>query len=268
MFTIRTYIKTQHNNTLSLRMISIILLLLAVMVLSTQATFAATFKTYSPNIEAGEVELEVYSHTTYDSTESKNGKDKYKFEAGYGVSENWFTAVYGEIEKNKSNNKNEYVATGWENIISLTEQGKYWADFGVYFEYEVSNEAGGADKFETKLLIEKQQGDFIHSFNLIFERKLGSGASNVTEYGYVWRSKWAFSQAFAAGIEAYGEFGEVGNPNPKEQQQHRIGPVLYGEFGKTQDGTKFKYEVGYLLGLTNATSEAALKGVLEYEFRF
>ena len=258
----------KSQNTLTLGMGAAIVLLTAIMGLNPHDVQAATFKTYSPNTEAGEVELEVYSHTTFDNASSKAGNDKYKFEAGYGVRENWFTAIYGEIEKNKTSNKNEYVATGWENIITLTEQGKYWADVGVYLEYEVNNETGGADKIETKLLVEKQHGDFVHSFNLILERQIGSNATNATEYGYAWRSKWEFSPQLAAGIEAYGEFGEIDHPNPSNQQQHRAGPVVYGEFGKGQNGSKFKYEIGYLVGLTDATSDGSIKGVLEYEFRF
>lgn len=262
------FVDRKPQNKLTLGMGTVAILLVAIMGMKTQDANAGSFKTYSPNIEAGEVELEAYSHTMFDSANSKNGNDQYKFEIGYGIRENWFTAIYGEIEKNTTNNKNEYVATAWENIITLTDQGKYWADLGLYLEYEVSNESAGTDKIETKLLLEKQHGDFIHSFNFILERRIGTNATNETEYGYAWRSKWVFSPRFSTGIEAYGEFGEVGNPNPKDKQEHRAGPVFYGDSGKTQYGGKFKYEVGFLFGLTDATSDGTLKGVLEYEFRF
>ena len=51
------------------------------------------------------------------------------------------------------------------------------------------------------------------------------------------------------------------------EQQHRVGPVLVGLFD-TQGYGKFKYEFGYLFGLTRATENGAVRWKLEYEFRF
>ena len=52
-----------------------------------------------------------------------------------------------------------------------------------------------------------------------------------------------------------------------DEQEHFIGPVARGTFllGGTQ---KLKYNVGYLLGLTEDSPDGAAKFELEYEWRF
>lgn len=61
--------------------------------------------------------------------------------------------------------------------------------------------------------------------------------------------------------------GEVGHVSPSDQQDHRIGPVIFGEFAN-ESKSKWKYEVGYLFGISDAAPDGTLKALLEYEFRF
>jgi len=59
----------------------------------------ATKKVYSPIVEGGELEFEVRGSYDFDDRASKDGKQKYKYAVGYGVTDRWFTELYGEIEK-------------------------------------------------------------------------------------------------------------------------------------------------------------------------
>jgi len=130
----------------------------------------ATKKVYSPIVEGGELEIEMRGSYDFDHRSSKDGKQKQKYAVGYGLTDRWHTELYGEIEKGATASKFEFTALEWENRYQLTEQGQYWVDVGLYFEYEVSFEDDHADKIEGKLLLEKEMGSFIHTANIIFEK--------------------------------------------------------------------------------------------------
>jgi hypothetical protein len=225
----------------------------------------ATHKIYSPTVEPGEFELELRGHTTFDSDASKDDQQAYKFSAGYGIAQRWYTELGTTLEKN-DNGDLESQEVFWENIIQLTEQGEHWVDAGLYLEYAVARGAGTPDELETKLLLEKSVGSFVHTANLVFVRNIGSGAANATNFEYAWRSKYFVSNRLEVGVEIYGEMGEFGHVLASTQQDHRLGPVISGRLGHTGAG-KWKYELGYLFGVSDAAPNGTLKLNLEYEFR-
>jgi hypothetical protein len=225
----------------------------------------ATHKVYSPTVEPGEFEVELRAHTTFDSDPAKDDQQAYKFEAGYGIAQRWFTELGTTLEKDANGNLQSQEVF-WENIIQLTEQGEHWLDAGLYLEYAVARGSGTPDELETKLLLEKSVGSFVHTANLVFVRNIGSGAPNTTYFEYAWRSKYFVSSALEVGVEIYGEMGEFGHVLPSNQQDHRLGPVISGVLGHTDEG-KWKYELGYLFGVSDAAPNGTLKFNLEYEFR-
>lgn len=224
----------------------------------------ASHKVYSPTVEMGETEIELRGHTTFDDRPAKDDKQKYIIEVGYGFTDYWFSSVFAEVEK-EQNGEMEHAATAWENIFQLTEQGEYWVDVGIYFEYEYAQKSNNNDKAEIKLLLEKASGSWVNTLNIIFERKLGDNAPDETELGYAWRTKRLISTGFEPALEIYGDTGEVGRPNHSADQDHRAGPVIGGEF-RLGHANKLGYEIGYLFGLTDAAPDGTLKFSLEYEF--
>jgi len=224
----------------------------------------ASHKVYSPNVELDETELEFRGHTTFDKEAIKDDQQKYIIEYGHGMTDYWFTSVFGEIEKEQSGEM-EFEAVAWENIFQLTEQGEYFVDVGFYVEYEYALESYNNDKLELKLLLEKNSGKWVNTFNVVLERELGGNAPGITELGYAWRISRLVSKGFTPSLEIYGNTGELGKPNHSEAQDHRAGPVISGEYH--MGGTdKFVFEAGYLFGLTDAAPEGTLKFTLEYEF--
>jgi len=246
----------------------VILLTFAVGSLLTPSTASATHKIYSPYVELGEAELELRGHTTDDDDPAKDSQEKYKIEFGYGVTEKWFTSVFGEIEEEQPDNELEWEATAWENIFQLTDQGRYFVDFGVYLEYELTHESNTPDKVEAKLLMEKPTGGFSHTMNLIWEHEVGSNAASGTGFGYAWRTKWHYNPKFEPALEIYGDLGKWDNLDSRDNTDQRAGPVIGGEFAKQADGSKWVYELGYLFGFTDAAPDGTLKFLIEYEFRF
>jgi len=230
--------------------------LIAIMVgISTPAH--ASHKVYSPSVEKGELEIEARGHIDNDNAR------KDKFEIGYGVTDRWFSSLFVEYEKEPGGDY-EHEATAWENIFQLTETGKYWADVGLYFEYEWPKDSDKPEKLETKLLLEKTVSRFVHTANLVFEKEIGSGAADEVEVGYAWRSAYHYSRHFNPAIEAYGSFGNLDDLGINDSQTHQLGPVARGTF-RLGPKSALVYEAGYLFGLTDASPDGSFKWLIEYE---
>ena len=131
----------------------------------------ATHKIYSPTIEPGEFELEMRGHTTFDSNAGKDDQQAYKLSAGYGIAQRWYTELGTTLAKN-NNGDLESQELFWENIIQLTEQGEHWLDAGLYLEYAVARGAGTPDELESKLLLEKSVGAFVHTANMTTDHQV------------------------------------------------------------------------------------------------
>ena len=78
--------------------------------------------------------------------------------------------------------------------------------------------------------------------------------------------KYRLAPTFEPGIEIYSEFGAIGSMPATNNQEHFIGPVAEGKFLLDDRGTKIKYNVGYLFGLTDETPDGVVKATIELEF--
>jgi len=221
----------------------------------------ATKKVYSPIVEGGELEIETRGSYDFDHRSSKDGKQKQKHAVGYGVTDYWFTEFYGIIEKGATDDDFEFAEIEWANRFQLTEQGQYWVDLGLYFAYEVSFEDDKADKIEGKLLIEKEIGKYTHIANIIFEKQVGGDTEKETEGGLAWGSRYRWREYFEPGFEFHSEFGELNESKSFDEQEHLVGPVFYGKIGL------FKYDVGYLFGISDDAVDGKLKWIIEYELK-
>ncbi len=227
----------------------------------------ATKKVYSPIVEKGEVEIEARGSYDFDDEASKDGLQKQKYALGYGVTDRWFTELYGEIEKARNDNGEDlnfkFTTMEWENRYQLTEQGRYWLDAGLYLAYEIPFENKHPGELEAKILLEKSLLHFTHTANIIFKKEVGGGATNETEGGFAWSSKYRLSPYFEPGFEYHADFGVINEHRPYDQQQHQFGPAFYGRLLK-----HVRYDIGYLFGTSKASPDGELKWILEFEQHF
>lgn len=248
------------RKTVAAHVVSMIVVIAGVVLGQTPAH--ASHKIYSPTVEMGETELEWRGHVS--EVGETDSDEKHIFEIGYGIGERWFTAVLAEAEKEGSGER-EVEGVAWENILQLTEQGQYWVDAGLYFEYELGLEEHYQDKLEFKLLLEKVTGGLLHTANLIYEYKPEKeGLEAESEMGFGWRTLWRMGKHFEPGFEIWGNLGEMGESTPLKQQSHVAGPVVTGHW-MTSQGNKLGYELGYFVGMTEAAPESTIKWVFEYE---
>ncbi len=235
---------------------------LALMIFGMASPAHATKKVYTPYVEKGELELEYKGGVTHDDdNEGQDGKWIQKLGIGYGFTDRIFLEVAGEVENEGDDDNTEFTAVEFEGKFMLTEPGEYWLDTGLLAEYEI-NANDGPDKAEAKLLLAKSVGKFSHAANIILEREVGDDASDETEAGLAWSTRYNHAPAFEPGFELHSNFGALSEHEDFEDQDHRLGPVVYGKLGSV------KYDVGYLFGLSDAAPDGTLKAILEYEWHF
>lgn len=235
------------------------LLSLAIGLLACSAAFAGPAdKVYSPIVEKGETEFEFRGgYRDFDGAPSEHA---FVFDVGYGVTNNWKTELV--LEYSAADGKpGRLEAWEWENIIVLTEQGKHWADVGLFAEYEHTF-ADGPDELKIGPMFMKEIGPTIANLNLLLERKIGRGAGTDIELDYSWQVKWRGKEALEWGVQGFGGLGEIGDLG--EGDKHSIGPALFG-VKRLASGNKIGYNAAVLAGINEAAPDTTVRFELEYE---
>ena len=221
---------------------------------------AYALEVHSPYVEKGIMEIESKNRFDLDSRQGESGFRQHQIELGYGITSRWAIELAGEMEKEPQNGY-KYTATEIENIFQLTEVGEYWADLGLQASYEFAHPKGSSDKVEVFLLAAKNINKFTTMLNIGFEKEVGDNSNKNPEGEIKWMAKYNYLPKFSPGVEYYGEFGEIGDPETYSNQKHRLGPVIYGQLAPG-----FKYDVGTLFGISKSTPDYTVKVNLEYEF--
>ena len=232
----------------------------------------AEFKVRYPVVDYGEVEIEHNGAVTFDKKKSgKNNNQSYPTEIEIGILPFWTIGIEANVEANSGQNLH-YQATAVESYLQLTPQGKYWADLAFFTEFERPANRKSAHSIKFGPLVQKEVNDILgvgtlHTLNVLFEREVGHHAEDATPLFVAWQSRLRLHRLFEPGVEFYGAVDDVSHPGKLANQQHRIGPMIAGSYSLSPYG-KFKYELGYLAGLTRATEKGTVRWRLEYEIAF
>jgi high-affinity iron transporter len=236
-------------------------LLLACAAIAAAPRARADHVVYSPLVEQGEIAIELRGHYDIDGDDSRDGGAAYKVDLEWAPVARWRTELVAEAEREPGEDL-DATELAWENIIQLTEQGRYWADLGLLAEYAYSLEDDGADAVEFGFLAQKEFGRNEARVNLIFEQELESGADLEMEYR--WQYRYRLNERFEPGVEMYGGLGEWGEVGSFDDHEQQLGPAVFGKVRKA--GGAIRYEAGLLFGLTNESPDATVRFLLEYEF--
>ncbi len=212
------------------------------------ASYAGVDKVYSPYVELGEIEFEMRGIHQLES----DAEHKVKVGLGYGLSQRMFIEGYLVIEKEADGNT-EIEEAEIEAKFQLSEQGEYWADFGLLVELEKELEH---DKWELKAgpVIQKQFGKWVTTANVLLEKQFGSDKSeDEVEVLGSFQVKYRYDKNFEPAIEYY-----------VDEHTQALGPVLTG--ADKWNNNKLKWELGVLFGLNDETSDSTLRWQLELEF--
>ena len=230
----------------------------------------AEFKVRYPNIDYREIEIENNASLIFDKRKDGNNHD-YSFptEIGIGVLPFWFVELELEASKHPGRKVSADALT-FENYFMLTEPGQYFLDFSIFAEYAHTLTSESSDTAKLGVLLQKDYMKVLNTLNVYVEKEVGASASTADTFQYAWQTRYQLSPLFQPGIEIYGQIEDLNHPGKLNEQQLRIGPMFAGSYNLGQVGGrgKFKYEVGYLFGVTDATEDRTLRTRIEYEIGF
>ena len=218
-------------------------------------------KVYGATVEKGVSEVEFrYGRLTGGEAD---GEDGAVIELSHGFSDRFYGGALFEFEREPGQER-RLEAVGAEGIFALGHVKAIDTDVALYGEYEAVR--GGADKVETKLLLQHRRGPFDGRLNLIAEKSLKSG--EPVEFGYAASADWKLVDDFRGGIEAFGELGSTHKLLPRAE--HFMGPMVKTEIEHLPGRGELEIEAGYLfaLGASRDETHGQARLLLEYEFHF
>jgi len=164
-----------------------------------------------------------------------------------------------------------YDATALEGFLQLTPQGKYWADVGLFAEYEHTARQGDPRALVFGPLVQKEAGLFglstLHTVNALFTKQMGAGSVGTPSLLIAAQSRVRLDPYFEPGIEYYGiiTLGAHG-----DEPRHRLGPAFAGRIGFQELGLNapgaIKYDAAYLRGVAGETDPNTFRIRVEIEF--
>ena len=136
-----------------------------------------------------------------------------------------------------------------------------------------------ANEVEFGPIMEFAAGKFLLTTNTFFSRQMGEFAeTDGLGFEYGWRGEYDFAKHWGVGVEMFGEIEDLSHAGSFNQQNHSIGPTLFWSptnkeedvgdaAGGDEDENKtqgpapleLSFNVGVQFGLTDATSDTALK---------
>jgi len=219
-------------------------------------------KVDSPDVEKGELDFESSGFRTFDSHSGKNNLQDTEALVAYVPTERWEVDVGGLFGKAPDQSfRTDGVLI--ENALQFSEKGSQWVDSGVMITLRGSTRAGLPDSVAAKLLLEKDVGKFINIANFGLEQEAGSHASGGPDRTFEWSTQYTINDGFAPGFEVQSDLGKANEGSRFSQEQHYIGPAIYGTFLD-----HFHYEAAYLVGISSAASDSAVRFLFQYQTHF
>lgn len=209
-------------------------------------------KVYHPYVEPLERELE-WRVTAQDSQPGV-GDDLWLHRLAFGqaIGERWFGEIYlvGEQSDDESLNLQAYE---FELKRQLTEQGEYWADWGLVMEME---KRVGEDVWEAGagLLMEKEIQNWSLAVNLFLAQEWGADIADEIESSLTAQLRYRHARYLEPALELY-----------SGEDTRGIGPAMLGDWNLGQRRT-LHWEAGIIFGLDESSPNQVTRFLLEYEF--
>ena len=209
-------------------------------------------KIYHPYVQALEQEFEW--RTIYQDRQPSAADNIWHHQLAYGrsLTDRWFAEFYlvGEKSDDQSFDIEAYeLEAKWQ----LTEQGEFWADWGLLFELEKeANE--DVWEFATAVLLEKEWGKWSGTANFYVLHEWGSDTRNELDTRLNLQARYRYSRAFEPAIEFY-----------SGKDTRGLGPAFLGQV-KLGNKRLLSWEFGTIFGLDNKSPNLTLRFLLEFEF--
>jgi len=236
------------------RKIAIILPLSTLLIFSSHGLADGTVidKIYHPYVQQLEQEIEWRAIIQDDQSGVADNTQKHRFAYGRALNEKWFGEIY-LIGKKSDDESFDIEAYELEAKWQLTEQGEFWADWGLLFELE-KEDAEDIWEFSTGILAEKEWGNWSGTANFFVTQEWGSDIDDELEATLGLQARYRYSRAFEPAVEFYSGEDTLG-----------IGSTILGQINL---GIKrqIKWETGAIFGLDDKSPNRTLRFLIEFEF--
>lgn len=223
------------------------LLLIAV---NTAPVHAEMNRVYHPYVEQNERELE-YGFTLRDPGDENVLLNRAGI--GYAWSDKVFTEVYLLTES--ITHEGEQIR-GYEAELKwqITEQGEYWADWGMLFEVSTAKDISSHEVAAGVLWEKELASRWVAAANVIAEYEFGSDIQDEFETAIRAQLRYRQGVVFEPAIELY-----------LDDQDWAVGPAFSGII-KLSGRKQLRWELGFLFGLDTETPANNVRGGIEFEF--
>ncbi|MDT8318961.1 MAG: hypothetical protein RQ826_00400 [Xanthomonadales bacterium] len=209
-------------------------------------------KVYHPYVQPLEKELEWRAIHQDEQRGRPDNLQLYRLAYGQSLGERWFAELY-LVGSNSDEGRFDIEAYEIEAQRQLTEQGEYWADWGVLFELEKEADLD-AWEFSTGLLAEKEWGRWSGTANLFLEYEWGSDIADEAETRLGLQARYRHSPGFEPAVEIY-----------SGEDTHGIGPAVLGQL-PLGHRRQIRWEAGVIFGVGSKSPDTTLRFLLEFEF--
>ena len=206
-------------------------------------------KVYHPYVLANEREVE----WRLMSTQTEDG-NKLAQRLGYGqaISEN--IALEGYIIGERDEHDNfELQAYEIEARWMLTEQGQYWADWGMLFEFEKQHNTNNYE-LTAGVLIEKEFDKTSLTINLFAISEWGETIESELETEFRIQYRYRYLPEVQPSFELYAGEDFLG-----------VGPGFMGVH-RFSGQKQLKWEAGFITEIAHSGKNHSLRFAIEYEF--
>ncbi|MCF7982154.1 MAG: hypothetical protein K9K86_09215 [Pseudomonadales bacterium] len=209
-------------------------------------------KIYHPYVDALEQEVEYRMLFQDDQPGLSDDLQLHRLSYGHSIGARWFGEIY--LVGVKSDDESfEVTAYELEAKWQLTEQGEFWADWGLLFEIEEETDLD-IWEFSTGLLVEKEWGQWSSTANFIVTQEWGKDIEDELETALGVQLRYRYSRQLEPAVEIY-----------KGEDTFALGPVLMGDIN-TGIRRNLHWETGFIFALDDKSPNQTVRLLLEYEF--
>jgi hypothetical protein len=244
----------------------------------------AEFQIQEASIEQGETEFEYrgvyYWGVPKVMPSNENANDlvqNHEFELHYGPTNWWLVQLTVGLDQPL---QDDFEASDVEIETELALIKRKDDAIALSFQtgYEKSTN-GEADVLAFGPIVELASKMLLITLNPLFTDQVGP--DRETEglgFEYAWRAQHDFAKHWGVGVEMFGEIEDLSSAGPFNQQNHSLGPTLFWNPGNEAESEErgsegdndnekvvsppemqLSFNVGVQFGLTDATSDTALK---------
>jgi hypothetical protein len=254
----------------------------------------AEFQIQEADVEKGAVQLSyrgaVHWGVPQATDDNENANDlvqSHEFETQYGLTNWWLFSFTLGTDQPRGEDFN-VSSVEFEAQYQFVKRKGDGIALAIQGGYEKAINHGGeqnADEIGFGPIVELASGKLLITFNPLFTDQVGPNRdTDSLGFGYGWRAEYDFAKHWGLSVEMFGEIEELANAGSFNDQNHSIGPTLFwnpsnddDEAGQAEGGgdedkvagpppLELSFNVGLQFGLTDATSDTALKFQGELNF--